>query len=1010
MRMLFLKSGKDRSGLRFKYLMGLIMFLLLMVTYFNAQGQTPVVIWEHPATSKTESIDRQVIIKAIIESKFDLQNVEVLVNNVADHSAKPVQTLNADKVSYFFSQTISLRPGENTVVIMAANAKGLTYSEKRIIGLMLSFVPSVTFISPAAKDSLYVTSSVIVRAEIVSATQIRTCRLLLNGRALTSGSGEKPVQKDDTTFIFEKHVDLQNGLNAFILEAENRDGKTGSADRTLLYVREPSVKWILPASVNNFTDDGILKIRAEIISPFELQNALINLNGNNLPEAKGEFTKSNESTYIFKKDIKLNPGNNNIFISAGNSKGIGTSGTRFAGYLLPVIKVINPSPADSIVTSGSILLKAEVTSRTDLQTARIFLNGSLLTGEPSKKPERKDSITYLVERHIQLQTGSNTIFFEAKNNLGTTGSDKYNIIWQVEPFIAWISPAVDKTASASDMVEIKAGIKSKFDLQSVRIFINDTLLPDENGLIKRIDNDNYTYERIVRINPGENTIYLDAGNAKGIGYSSRMKVVGNRDMAVTKKTITDSVPHAVVTAREEKHDDKPDVPIESKVAARDTLSANVAVLTLPASSSDSPEIAWISPSKEKSDINLNRGTIKVNIKSGEKLQSLLVYVNGTATEEVKNISASDSPGEFRFEKSVDFQPGENNIYLVASNSNGTSKSEPRYLTNPPTNPPVVSWEVPSNPKAIVNSEIINVEACIKSATSLKIVQVFVNGVQQASEMMFQLPQQGECNYRFNKDVILKEGDNSVIIIASNFAGSTNSDRRVIRFEPAMIAEKRLALIIGNADYGNSNVLRNPVNDANLIEGTLKNLGFEVIKTTNATKNEMMESLRDFSKKLDKFNVALFYYAGHGIQVDGQNYLIPVDAQLKEKADCKWEAVPVNYIVEEFERVPDNINIVILDACRNNPFRSWVRGGEEGFRALNPVSGTIVSFATSEGSTAADGSGSNGTFTEELVKQIVVPQAISSVFINTRREVMKRTNNAQRPQEWNMLTGEFYFSK
>jgi uncharacterized caspase-like protein len=102
--------------------------------------------------------------------------------------------------------------------------------------------------------------------------------------------------------------------------------------------------------------------------------------------------------------------------------------------------------------------------------------------------------------------------------------------------------------------------------------------------------------------------------------------------------------------------------------------------------------------------------------------------------------------------------------------------------------------------------------------------------------------------------------------------------------------------------------------------------------------------------------------------------------------------------------------VILDACRNNPFRSWARGGAQGFRALNAVTGTIISFATSEESTAADGAGFNGTFTEELVKQMNIPQSINSVFMNTRKQVMKLTNNTQRPQEWNMLTGEFYFKK
>jgi uncharacterized caspase-like protein len=196
-----------------------------------------------------------------------------------------------------------------------------------------------------------------------------------------------------------------------------------------------------------------------------------------------------------------------------------------------------------------------------------------------------------------------------------------------------------------------------------------------------------------------------------------------------------------------------------------------------------------------------------------------------------------------------------------------------------------------------------------------------------------------------------------------------------------------------------------------MEGTLKNLGFNVIKLINATKIDMTAALRDFSKKLSEYSVTLFYYAGHGVQVNGLNYLIPTDAILKDPGDCKWEAILINDIVEEFEKVPENINIVILDACRDNPFRSWSRGGgAQGFRVMNAVNGTIISYATGENSTAADGSDKNGTFTEELVKQMNIPQSIYQVFNNTRKQVMKRTNNLQRPTESNNLTGDFYFKK
>ncbi|MHC1704791.1 MAG: caspase family protein [Tenuifilaceae bacterium] len=222
-------------------------------------------------------------------------------------------------------------------------------------------------------------------------------------------------------------------------------------------------------------------------------------------------------------------------------------------------------------------------------------------------------------------------------------------------------------------------------------------------------------------------------------------------------------------------------------------------------------------------------------------------------------------------------------------------------------------------------------------------------------------------------------------------------------------EKRIALIIGNSNYVNGGALKNPVNDANLMANTLQGLGFKVIKITNGTKDQMNKAIYDFSLNLLNHNIALFYYAGHGIQINGENYLIPIDAKLDNPISTEFEAIAVNKIVKQFENYPNNLNIVILDACRDNPFRTWSRGGNRGFKAIQAPAGTIISFATREGETADDGSGNNGLFTEQLVKQMKKPIQIEDVFKNTRIEVLKLTNNKQSPQEWSMLTGNFLFS-
>ena len=346
---------------------------------------------------------------------------------------------------------------------------------------------------------------------------------------------------------------------------------------------------------------------------------------------------------------------------------------------------------------------------------------------------------------------------------------------------------------------------------------------------------------------------------------------------------------------------------------------------------------------------------------------------------------------------------------MATNFEGAAKSDIRYFSNPPANPPVVTWGNPVNDNVIVMSDNIAIEVFIKSSTELRSAKILVNGNPQEESSIFQASGNDGSEFKWQRNVILKKGDNSIYIIATNIAGSTTSEKRTVKYETA-VEEKKIALIMGNADYGEKVSLKNPVNDANLMEATLKELGFDVIKSTNADLSHMREAVREFSRRLSDYNVGLFNYAGHGIQVDGMNYLIPTDAILAEPADCKFEAMAVDFITEEFGKYPDNVNIVILDACRDNPYRSWSRGGATGFKVMNPTSGTIISFATAAGSTALDGTGGNGLFTEELVKQMLVPQPIESVFKKTRVEVKKRSKDLQVPMEWTNLNGEFYFKR
>ncbi|MCK5898551.1 MAG: caspase family protein [Methylococcales bacterium] len=222
---------------------------------------------------------------------------------------------------------------------------------------------------------------------------------------------------------------------------------------------------------------------------------------------------------------------------------------------------------------------------------------------------------------------------------------------------------------------------------------------------------------------------------------------------------------------------------------------------------------------------------------------------------------------------------------------------------------------------------------------------------------------------------------------------------------------RTALVIGNSTY-QAGPLDNPVNDANDMAAKLKELGFEVILKLNASKREMKDAVRLFDTKLrNKRGVGLFYYAGHGMQIKGANYLIPVDANIKESYDVADESLEASYVLDAMEASGNELSIVILDACRDNPFaRSW-RSSKRGLAKMNAATGSIIAYATAPGNTAADGIGRNGLYTKYLLKNMSKPDlSIEEVFKNVRISVTKESNKLQTPWEESSLMGSFQFLK
>ncbi len=233
------------------------------------------------------------------------------------------------------------------------------------------------------------------------------------------------------------------------------------------------------------------------------------------------------------------------------------------------------------------------------------------------------------------------------------------------------------------------------------------------------------------------------------------------------------------------------------------------------------------------------------------------------------------------------------------------------------------------------------------------------------------------------------------------------------FTPAA-AEMRIALVIGNAAYQNAPQLQNPSNDATDIAAKLRGLNFEVIEGIDLGKRDMERRIRAFAEALNGADVGLFYYAGHGLQVDQRNFLAPIDAQLKSETDLDFEAVQLNLVLKQMVRNA-RTSIVFLDACRDNPLaanlaqvsRSLDVG--RGLARIEAAASMMVVYSTEPGKVALDGTGRNSPFTAALLRHIDSEgESISDIMIEVRNDVLKETGGKQRPFESASLTGQFYF--
>src|SRR5579862_5119128 len=224
-------------------------------------------------------------------------------------------------------------------------------------------------------------------------------------------------------------------------------------------------------------------------------------------------------------------------------------------------------------------------------------------------------------------------------------------------------------------------------------------------------------------------------------------------------------------------------------------------------------------------------------------------------------------------------------------------------------------------------------------------------------------------------------------------------------------EQRVALVIGNSNYRNAPQLANPDHDAQSMAQFLNSAGFEVVEATDLTQNDMIKVVQDFSARVQAHGpntVAMVYYAGHGVQLAGENYLVPVDAKVSNVGDLVNDSVRLVDVMATLEAIPSRMRIVLLDACRNNPFPT-INDAGRGLAIVDAPNGSIVGYSTAPGSEALDGDGGHSPYTSAFLNLAREPNVpIEQLFKRIRLDVAHSTDGAQTPWESSSLTSDFYF--
>lgn len=402
--------------------------------------------------------------------------------------------------------------------------------------------------------------------------------------------------------------------------------------------------------------------------------------------------------------------------------------------------------------------------------------------------------------------------------------------------------------------------------------------------------------------------------------------------------------------------------------------------------------------------------LSVSVTSDSKIEEVAITVNGTPDRGINIVNSSDY--DMTINRTLTLNEGENVIKVSVKNAAGTAQEEKTIVYRPQGGElPSIEW---LDFAATANKKEYQMKLGIKSKSKVEEVNVTVNGV--LTRGIKTVASDG-YDLTVDRTLSLSEGLNRIVVSVRNGDGISTSEK-VITYQgnnpTPVFNDKRIAFVIGNSHYSNSEMnLANPENDAKDVAEKLKGLGFEVVLKLDATLEDMDRELTSFGQKAKEYDVAMFYYAGHGIQSKGVNYLIPTNIDNLAEDNMKYKCVDMERVLDVMEDSKCKLKIVILDACRNDPLsRRWHRSaGTRGLSLMNAPIGTIISFSTSPGSTALDGKGRNSPYTEAFLNTLDMPNLdVFHFFQKVGASVLDKTQRSQNPWLSISFTGDFYFNK